>query len=493
MASCKRRKCKISIYVENVTSSEILKEKAIIIYSKPIVPGEDPTLKYIPLVIGGAIGVVAFAAVAVFLRRKKSDEEIHAERREVAQVQTNTQSETQAISFPVTQTEQIQVPQYAPQSQIQEEKHYDEYHPVPTQHSFSQPQPQTQVGFSQTTQTTNIEPEVPNIETEGIAAKIEALSEEKFKVREQVSMDTTPKIEERKTEEKAEMVSVQQPDVVDNAISKENVVNEVSVASENVSSEKKESTNEHATVTEEQPAEQKSVKAAAEQLLAALWEIDEVQAEKDEYVQMTMDRLGSEQVQPAERKIAIRALPSVSEDFATIPIPIEYIDTAIDGIPEEHLGYIHEKVDVYLTESVVEKIVAHCILYADRKLECMGFMLGDRFKWGQKEYSVVKDVVTTDLDTTAVSVRFKREGFAKLFAQLEKLDYDYIIVGWYHSHPGYSCFLSDTDIETQRRMFKNPHQAAVVCDPVRMELKAFKMVDDQNYTEVSYAIIKEFR
>ena len=498
----KEGNAKLSIFIENVTSSEILKEKEITIYSKGVIASEDPTLKYLPIVIGAAIGVVVFAGVGVVLRRKKSDDELQVKREEVPEVQdthaeiratpqadnqANTIHETntlhQADAMLRTHVTQPPVQEYVPQSSIQEEKHYSEYYPAQAQYQFSQPQ-QSSVQFTQNTQPLNAEAEPSKIEREGserIAARIEEISKEKLEVKGQIPMDTTPKIEETQTENRASVESAHQAPVT------ENVVNEISAPSEKI-----ETTSEQTSVVEDQPVEQKSVKAAAEQLLATLWEIDDVQGEKDEYVQMTMDKIGSEQVQPAERKIAIRALPSVSEDFATIPIPTEYIDTAIDGIPEEHIGYIHEKVDVYLTESVVEKIIAHCILYADRKLECMGFMLGDRFKWGQKEYSVVKDVVTTDLDTTAVSVRFKREGFAKLFAQLEKLDYDYIIVGWYHSHPGYSCFLSDTDIETQRRMFKNPHQAAVVCDPVRMELKAFKMVDEQNYTEVSYAVIKEF-
>mmetsp|Transcript_2266 Transcript_2266/g.7049 ORF Transcript_2266/g.7049 Transcript_2266/m.7049 type:complete len:366 (-) Transcript_2266:104-1201(-) len=54
-------------------------------------------------------------------------------------------------------------------------------------------------------------------------------------------------------------------------------------------------------------------------------------------------------------------------------------------------------------------------------------------------------------------------------------------VGWYHSHPGYSCYLSGTDVPTQQtnQTHQDPYIALVV-DPVqtlatgRVEIKAFR-------------------
>ncbi len=42
------------------------------------------------------------------------------------------------------------------------------------------------------------------------------------------------------------------------------------------------------------------------------------------------------------------------------------------------------------------------------------------------------------------------------------------ICGWYHSHPGYSCFFSGTDVRTQRmhQMLEDPYLGIVV-DPLR--------------------------
>ena len=63
------------------------------------------------------------------------------------------------------------------------------------------------------------------------------------------------------------------------------------------------------------------------------------------------------------------------------------------------------------------------------------------------------------------------------------------MVGWYHSHPGYGCWLSGIDCQTQmtQQMFQEPFLALVI-DPHRtiaagkVELGAFR-----TYPEVRWA------
>jgi COP9 signalosome complex subunit 5 len=68
-------------------------------------------------------------------------------------------------------------------------------------------------------------------------------------------------------------------------------------------------------------------------------------------------------------------------------------------------------------------------------------------------------------------------------------------VGWYHSHPGYSCYLSGTDVPTQQsnQAHQDPYIALVV-DPVKtlatgkVEIKAFRTFPPghQNTDEVDW-------
>merc|ERR1719387_1088068 len=43
-----------------------------------------------------------------------------------------------------------------------------------------------------------------------------------------------------------------------------------------------------------------------------------------------------------------------------------------------------------------------------------------------------------------------------------------MVVGWYHSHPNFGCWLSSTDVETQKS-FENLHckAVAIVIDPIQ--------------------------
>lgn len=131
--------------------------------------------------------------------------------------------------------------------------------------------------------------------------------------------------------------------------------------------------------------------------------------------------------------------------------------------------------DLYLSKLAEEKIRNHAMSRLDPRMEIMGLLLGTVYRHGEREYVLVRDVVTTDLDASLISVRFDRHGFEKLFESLDDSGFDYIIVGWYHSHPGHGCFLSQTDVDTQVTMFNRPFHSALVIDPVAMEIETFKV------------------
>jgi len=147
---------------------------------------------------------------------------------------------------------------------------------------------------------------------------------------------------------------------------------------------------------------------------------------------------------------------------------------------------------IYLTKPCFDKILVHCKAYAKRMLEVMGFLVGDVYKWNGLRFTLVKNVVSTDLESTNISVKFHRDGFEGLFEKLDDIRYDYVIVGWYHSHPGLGCFLSSKDIETQKRMLNSPFHTALVVDPIKEEVKAYKL-KNEGYAEVGFAVYQKTR
>jgi proteasome lid subunit RPN8/RPN11 len=142
---------------------------------------------------------------------------------------------------------------------------------------------------------------------------------------------------------------------------------------------------------------------------------------------------------------------------------------------------------LYLSEKAELKIRLQAMKEAPRRLEVMGFLLGEVSSWKGMTYTVVRDVGTTGLRSSSSKVRFDPEAMPKLFHELDGSGFDYILVGWYHSHPGHTCFLSRTDLDTQRAMFNEPYHAALVIDPINRDIKIFRLAGD-GYEEVPFAV-----
>jgi len=130
---------------------------------------------------------------------------------------------------------------------------------------------------------------------------------------------------------------------------------------------------------------------------------------------------------------------------------------------------------LYISKTAEEKMRNHATSNISKKLEVMGLMLGQVFVHEGIEYTVVRDVATTDLDASSTRVRFRRDGFEKLFASMDDIGFDHIVTGWYHSHPGHGIFMSPTDVDTQKSMFNSSFHRAVVIDPINKAIGAYRL------------------
>merc|ERR1719437_30925 len=98
--------------------------------------------------------------------------------------------------------------------------------------------------------------------------------------------------------------------------------------------------------------------------------------------------------------------------------------------------------------------------------EVMGLMLGDFVD----DYTVrVADVFAMPQSGTGVSVEAVDPVFqAKMLDMLKQTGRAEMVVGWYHSHPGFGCWFSGTDVNTQQSFEQlNPRAVGVVVDPIQ--------------------------
>lgn len=113
-------------------------------------------------------------------------------------------------------------------------------------------------------------------------------------------------------------------------------------------------------------------------------------------------------------------------------------------------------------------------------LEVMGLMLG----YVQHETFIVTDALRLPVEGTETRVNAQSEAdeyMVEFLAKSREAGQTENAVGWYHSHPGYGCWLSGIDVATEstQQMFQDPF-LAVVIDPDRtisagkVEIGAFR-------------------
>lgn len=114
-------------------------------------------------------------------------------------------------------------------------------------------------------------------------------------------------------------------------------------------------------------------------------------------------------------------------------------------------------------------------------MEVMGLMLGEFVD----DYTVqVIDVFAMPQSGTTVSVESVDHVFqTKMLEMLKQTGRPESVVGWYHSHPGFGCWLSSVDINTQQSFESlTSRSVAVVVDPIqsvkgKVVIDAFRLIN----------------
>merc|ERR1711904_136689 len=136
---------------------------------------------------------------------------------------------------------------------------------------------------------------------------------------------------------------------------------------------------------------------------------------------------------------------------------------------------------VYISSPALLKMLKHG--RAGVPMEVMGLMLGEFVD----DYTVrVVDVFAMPQSGTGVSVEAVDPVFQmKMLEMLKQTGRPEMVVGWYHSHPGFGCWLSGVDVNTQQSFEAlNARAVAVVVDPIqsvkgKVVIDAFRSINPQ--------------
>lgn len=119
---------------------------------------------------------------------------------------------------------------------------------------------------------------------------------------------------------------------------------------------------------------------------------------------------------------------------------------------------------VYISSLALLKMLKHG--RAGVPMEVMGLMLGEFID----DYTVrVVDVFSMPQSGNSVSVEAVDPVYqTEMLEQLKRTGRPEMVVGWYHSHPGFGCWFSGTDVNTQQSFEQlNPRAVGVVVDPIQ--------------------------
>ncbi len=120
---------------------------------------------------------------------------------------------------------------------------------------------------------------------------------------------------------------------------------------------------------------------------------------------------------------------------------------------------------IFMTQDAYREVNAHASASLDR--EVGGMLIGQVCMSPQGEMFVV---VEGQLDARftsngATHLTFTSNTLTDALSRLEEEHPDKQIVGWYHTHPGLSVFLSSMDVWLHSHFFPQPWHVALVIDP----------------------------
>merc|ERR1719454_618035 len=136
---------------------------------------------------------------------------------------------------------------------------------------------------------------------------------------------------------------------------------------------------------------------------------------------------------------------------------------------------------VYISSLALLKMLKHG--RAGVPMEVMGLMLGEFID----DYTIrVVDVFSMPQSGNSVSVEAVDPVFqTKMLDMLKQTGRPEMVVGWYHSHPGFGCWFSGTDVNTQQSFEQlNPRAVGVVVDPIqsvkgKVVIDCFRLINHQ--------------
>lgn len=144
---------------------------------------------------------------------------------------------------------------------------------------------------------------------------------------------------------------------------------------------------------------------------------------------------------------------------------------------------------VHVSMLALHKMTTHAI--SGGSIEIMGMLLG----YHHKNDLIVLDCYPLPVQGTESRVNPQNDSYEFMLGYLTKFQQSGVkrehILGWYHSHPNFGCWLSGIDVQTQKlhQGFEDPY-VAIVIDPIKslkdgiIDIGAFRTFYDSHKNNI---------
>ena len=145
-------------------------------------------------------------------------------------------------------------------------------------------------------------------------------------------------------------------------------------------------------------------------------------------------------------------------------IKILKCDPPQDCILEGNFPHGHE-LKIYIQKEVLTAIDGY--MASDTNNELGGVLIGNLCEASDgSRFILIQNHIHAEHTTASLSrLTFNHETWEHFDREIEKHYSDQMILGWYHSHPGHTVFLSEHDMFIQENFFNMEFMVAYVYDP----------------------------
>ncbi|MCX6164942.1 MAG: LysM peptidoglycan-binding domain-containing protein [Ignavibacteriae bacterium] len=130
------------------------------------------------------------------------------------------------------------------------------------------------------------------------------------------------------------------------------------------------------------------------------------------------------------------------------------------------IGGDDENFKIFVSEGVIEDVKGY--LSSDKSKELGGVLLGDIIldEFDNKFIVISEVIIACFTEANVTRLTFTHKSWEDINNKIDKEFPDKRVLGWFHSHPGHTVFLSSYDKFIQENFFNQDFMVAYVYDPV---------------------------